>query len=195
MYSSCFALTNLTADCDAVKKVGGVKGKVWIGQKPDLATLTWGTPGEILTMTLGVGKKLATFEGIQFKNTAGSEVAPAENRNLFTQSVSLLLFYKTQTQKKSIQDLLIGDRYFVIIETEAGQLKAYGLDQNPFNPADLGPERGLNVTAGSGGEGTVMADTTGVAITLSGALYDMVNLYKPATSIETVKAQLDALAA
>ena len=194
-YPSCFNLTNVAATCAAVKKVGGVKARFWIGQKPDIQSITFGTNKEITAMTLTSGKKLGRYEGMQFKNSAGFETAPAENRNLFTQTVTGILFYSTQAELEAINQLLVGDRYFAIIETEAGQLKAYGIDDNPFVAADLGPQRGLNISAGTGSEGVVMADSTGVTVTMSGLMYNPTKLYKPATALATVIAELDALAA
>lgn len=192
-YPSCYVLTNLAASCDAVKKVGGVKSRFWVGQKPDIATLTFGSDGQVLTMTLTGGKKLGRFDGMQFKNSASFETSANENRNLFNQTFTGILFYKTDAERKAIETLLIGDRYFVLIETESGQIKAYGLDQNPYNAADLGENRGLNISAGSGSEGTVLADSTGVTCTASGEMYSLPKNYKPATALATVIAELDAL--
>ena len=193
--NSCYSLTNLAASCDAVKKVGGVKSRFWIGQKPDIASLTFGTNGEVLTMTLKAGKKLGQFEGMQFKNTSSSETTPNETRNLFNQTFTGVLFYKTQAELEAIETLLVGDRYFVIYETEAGQLKVKGIDKNPFNAADLGENRGLNISAGTGSDGTVLADTTGVTVTMVGEMYNFDKLYKPATALATVIAELIALSA
>lgn len=194
-YPSCVVLANLAASCDAVKKVGGVNARFWIGQKPDIASLTFGTNGEITAMTLSAGKKLGKYAGMQYKNTAGFETVPNETRNMFNQTFTGVLFYKTQVELEAIENLLVSDRLFAIIETEAGQLKAYGIDKNPFNAADLGANRGLNVSAGAGSDGTVLADTTGVTITLVGEMFQPTKLYKPATAIATVIAELDALAA
>jgi len=194
-YPSCVTLANLDATCDAVKKVGGVNGRFWIGQKPDIASLTFGSNGEITAMTLASGKKLGKYEGIQYKNTASFEAVPNETRNTFNQNFTGILFYKTQAELEAIENLLVANRLFAIIETEAGQLKAYGIDKNPFNAADLGPNRGLNLSASSASEGTVLADTTGVTITLVGEMYNPTKLYKPATAIATVIAELDALSA
>lgn len=192
---SCYSLTNLAASCDAVKKVGGVKSRFWIGQKPDIASLTFGTNGEVTAMTLKAGKKLGQFEGMQFKNTGSTETTPNETRNLFNQTFTGVLFYKTQAELEAIETLLIGDRYFVIYETEAGQLKVKGIDKNPFNSADLGENRGLNISAGTGSDGTVLADTTGVTVTMVGEMYNFDKLYKPATALATVIAELVALSA
>jgi hypothetical protein len=192
-YPSCFNLTNLAATCDAVKKVGGVKHRFWIGQKPDIDTLTFGSNGEITAMTLLSGKKLGRFEGMQFKNTAQFETTANENRNTFSHSFTGILYYKSATELVSIERLLVGDRYFALIETEAGQIKAYGIDLNPFNAADKGPLRGLNISAGTGSEGVQLADDTGVTITMTGTMFTMPKLYKPATAIATVISELDAL--
>jgi hypothetical protein len=194
-YPSCFNLTNLAATCAAVKKVGGVKARFWIGQKPDIDTLTFGSNGEITAMTLLAGKKLGRYEGTQFKNTAQFETTANENRNLFPHSVTGILYYSTQAELKAIEELLVGDRYFAIIETEAGQLKAYGIDQNPFNSADKGPLRGMNISAGTGTEGVVLADDTGVTVTMTGEMYSLPKLYKPAGALATVIGELDALSA
>lgn len=194
-YPSCFTLANLAATCDAVKKVGGVNARIWIGQKPDIASLTFGSNGEVTAMTLTSGKKLGKYEGIQYKNTAGFEAIANETRNTFNQSVTAILFYKTQAELEAIETLLVSNRLFAIIETEAGQLKAYGIDKNPFNAADLGPNRGLNLTASSATDGTVLADSTGVTITIGGEMFNPTKLYKPATALATVIAELDALAA
>jgi hypothetical protein len=132
---------------------------------------------------------------MQFKNTASTETVPNETRNMFNQTFTGILFYKTQAELEAIEKLLTGDRYFVVYETEAGQLKVKGIDKNPFNAADLGENRGMNITAGSGGDGTVLADSTGVTCTMVGEMYNFDKLYKPATALATVIAELDALSA
>ncbi len=194
-YPSCVTLANLAASCDAIKKVGGVKSRFYIGQKPDIASLTFGTNGEVTAMTLSAGKKLGKYDGMQFKNTASFETLPNENRNMFNQTFAGVLFYKTQAELEAIEKLLVSDRLFAIIETEAGQMKVYGIDKNPFYAADLGESRGLNISAGAGGEGTVLADSTGITVTMIGEMYNPVKLYKPATALATVISELDALSA
>jgi hypothetical protein len=192
-YPSCVQLVNLEASCDAVKKVGGIKSRFYIGQKPDIATCTFGTHGEITALTLASGKFLNRFEGVQYKNTGSFETIVNETRNLFNQTFTGILFYHTQTDLEAIEKILISDRLFVIAETESGEFKAYGIDKNPFNAADLGKNRGLNVSAGTGSDGVVLADNTGVTITLVGELYNPVKMFKPASTLAENETYLNGL--
>jgi hypothetical protein len=191
---SCFTLGNYTPTCEDIKQLGGVKARFWIGQKPDLASITYSVGGSVQAITLKVGKFLSIYEGQEFKNTAGWELVPNETRNTFTHNVTGILFYNTENGYDAIQNLLINDKLFILIETNNGKIKTYGIDRNPANDADLGTYRGLNISAGSQSEGTVFADTTGVTFTATGEMFNMPMFFEgTGGSLEEAIQQLNSL--
>jgi hypothetical protein len=171
--SSCVDLIQgLNPSCEALNKAGGVNKRVWIGQ---LSQLTPATPytddvdGYITALSLittSPVQKLHKFIGKTYKNNGSYELQVGENVNTFNHSATLLLYHFTPEDRKAIEQLANADDLFVIFETEAGQVEVFGI------------EKGLNASAGSGGTGTNLNDTTAYTITVSGQQLNMPKLMK-----------------
>lgn len=170
---ACNNLTKgLDPTCEALKKLGGLAKRVWIGQLSqldgytvnestlDIAALDMALSGSVpYTLKKFIGKKL--------KNNANSELVVGENINVFNQSVILILYHKTSLETAAIEELAVAEDVFVIVETQAGDIEVYGIDTNGLASSD-DPLGGLNGSAGTGGTGTALNDSTGYTLTLSG---------------------------
>lgn len=175
-YSGCNELISLAAACASVKKAGGVCSRVWIGERSDLeAKFRFVLSSGVVSLSTDgteIEQKLYKFEGLPANNDARYELVPGENRNLFKHIVSLVLFHSTQEEQKAIEALMSADNLFVIIETEAGKLRVYGIDYNPVTESfNSDQRRGLTPASGAQSEGVLVNDRTGATIAMEGTLY------------------------
>lgn len=178
-YPSCHELTNLDASCDAIKKVGGVTARVWIGKKRDFIDVTaqqyirFADPlsargYNVWTLffhaPLASGTELAYFEGVQLKNTAGFEVVPGANVNAYNHNVNLVLFNYTQEDIAKLNTLMVDEDMIVFIGTESGSVKVYGLDYD--DNANLSTRLGMKVIQGTGLDPVELQGEVGVTLQL-----------------------------
>jgi len=151
-------LSELIASCEAVRKKGGVKKRVWIGRFADI-TYTTDVNGYVDDLTLPVSSPtthLYRFIGRKLKHSGTLEGVVGENFNSITQNALLVLYYSTPADKEAIEQLWNAEDVVAILELESGQIEIWGLD------------RGLNGSALAGGTGVVLQDSTALTVTLSG---------------------------
>lgn len=190
--ATCSYLTlGLDPSCEALKKLAGVNKRVWIGQIDDIDTITFGVDGEITAFTLLATKTLKAFIGKKEKHQGTYELTAGETINLFNQSVVLALYFESDIERKAINELVNVEDMFVFIETNSGVIETYGI----ANSTTLGYDNfGLKATAGTGnGTGVLINDETTYRVTLSGNVPNLPMLYKPASPLASVIADLDAL--
>lgn len=182
-------LTGIQSSCAAIKKVGGLDKRIYLGSIYDLASATFGAAGinSVLTMVFKADKGLVQYIGRAFKNSTGSEIEVGENRNLRNQSVNLAIYYETADELGTLDDLIDQEGVFAITETNAGQLEVFGLNKVNFDAF------GLKVSALTGSSGVALQDSTAFAVTLSGGHTNLQLLYKPAVALATSIAELDGL--
>lgn len=171
--SSCANLTGgLDPSCDALKRVGGLTKRVWLGQLSQLDSYTVnGTTLDIESLSLclngSIPYTLYKFIGRKLKNSKTEEVVVGENINTINQILNLVLYHNTSLEKKKIEDLINAEDVFAIVETNSGILEVYGIDTRGSQSSD-DPIGGLNCSAGTGGTGVLLNDSTAFTITLSG---------------------------
>ena len=190
--ATCSYLTlGLDPSCEALKKLGGVNKRVWIGQIDDIDTITFGVDGEITAFTLLLGKTLKAFIGKKEKHQGTYELTAGETINLFNQSVTLALYFESDLERKAVNELVNVEDMFIFVETNSGVIESYGI----ANSTTLGYDNfGLKATAGTGnGTGILINDETAYRVTLSGNVPNLPMLYKPASPLASVIADLDAL--
>ena len=190
--ATCSYLTlGLDPSCEALKKLGGVNKRVWIGQIDDIASITFGVDGEITALTLAMGKTLKAFIGKKEKHQGTYELTAGETINLFNQSVTLALYFESDLERKAVNELVNVEDMFVFVETNSGVIESYGI----ANSTSLGYDNfGLKATAGTGnGTGILINDETAYRVTLSGNVPNLPMLYKPASPLASVIADLDAM--
>lgn len=197
------ACNNLTLGldpiCEALKKLGGVAKRVWIGQLSWLDAFTVNESTlDIATLVMALNGstnfKLKKFIGKKLKNSANSPVEVGENINVFNQTVILVLYYKTSLEIAAIEELVNIEDGFVVIETMAGDIEVYGVDTNGTVDSE-DPLGGLNTSAGECGTGIVLNDSTSYTVTLSGQhriMKRIFNISASATLAQNI-AYLDAI--
>lgn len=176
-------LTSLAASCAATKKKGGVKKKVWAAPF-GAVTFTYDVDGNIDTVTIATTSPatvLTTYEGRRLKNNGAYTGEVGENANTISQALNLVLYAKEQNERDAINALFQSDELIVFIETESGDIEAWGVDT------------GLLPSALTGGTGTALNDSTGITVTLTGSQDGIATKCKFGATLADDIAYLDAL--
>lgn len=174
------------ADCAAIKKIGGVDKRVWIGALDDLTAIAFGTDNIISSFTFASGKGFVHVSGKKDKNNGAYEVTRGENVTTVNQTVNLSVYWSTAAQLAALNNLVQAEQLFVVLETNAGMLEVYGVSAGAsFDNFGLAP-------GGTGGTGTVMQDSTAFTFTLTGEQLNLPLLYAPGVALATNIAALDA---
>lgn len=196
---ACNNLTlGLDPSCDALKKLGGLAKRVWVGQLSQLDSFTVNENTldiETLIMAFNGSVRfgLKKFVGKKLKHNVTTPVEVGENINVFNQTVALVLYHFTSLEKSAIEGLVNGEDLFVLVETFAGQIEVYGIDTTGSESSE-DPIGGLNASAGEGGTGTALNDPTAYTVTLSGqhrVMSRIFNISSTATLAQNI-AYLDA---
>jgi len=190
--SVCSFLTmGLDPTCEALKKIGGVNKRVYIGQISDIDTITFGNDGEITVLTLNTGASLKPFVGKKEKHQGTYELTAGETINLFNQSVILGLYFESDVERAAINELVNVEDMFAFVETNSGVIETYGIS----NSTILGYDNfGLKATAGTGnGTGVLLNDDTIYRVTLSGNVPNLPMLFQPAQTLANALANLDSI--
>ena len=181
-------LDSLDPTCSALKKLGGVNKRVYIGQLSQLSSYSQDpTTKDITTITMGAcgstAYMLKKFVGKKFKHNGTYEVVVGENVNTVNQSAILVLYHFTSRDKEKIEQLINAEDLFLIMENNAGQVEVWGI------------ELGLNTSAGSGGTGALLNDPTAFTITLSGEQSTLSRIFNvgPTSTLAQNLAYLDAI--
>jgi hypothetical protein len=95
----------------------------------------------------------------------------------------MALYYSTPSELETLNQLANADDVVVFMEGNDSKIYVLGLD------------KGLNATAGEGGSGILLNDSTAYMITLSGEQTKAPNMFRvnAAASLATNQAYLDAL--
>jgi hypothetical protein len=180
-------LENLDPSCEALNKVGGVDKRFWGVPKNQIASYTTNSDGAVNTLLLKqiAGSSpaeyftLAKFSGKRDKHDFGVEGVAGENVNTFNHQGIVALFAYSPAEIAAIEKLFNTDDVVLFAETNAGQIKVYGLD------------KGLNGSALSMREGVVLNDPTQCTVTLEGEQMTMPKVFSTGTLAQTI-AYLDA---
>lgn len=180
--ANCNFLTrNLDPSCAALKGLGGVDKEIRIGQLDDIDTITFGADGQVLTLTLKVGKGVKGFIGKKEKHQGTYELTTGDTVNLFNQSVILALYFQNDAERAAINELVNVEDMFAFIQTNTGVIEVYGIS----NSAILDFRNfGLKCSAGAGnGTGVAINDDKVYRVTLSGSVPNLPMTYKPANTL------------
>lgn len=193
--NSCNQLltANFISSCAGLNKIGGVDGTVYIGFRPDIATLAL-TAGAITTFTLTAGKKLAKFSGKKEQHDISWESVPMKGSNaMYKHMAKLYLYPETQADVANLELLISSKRMFLIYVNLNGKVKALGIDINPYIGGDFDDERGLSVQASKYTEGVTVSADTWCELPLEGNFWSAPKFYKPASSLATTITELDGM--
>jgi len=180
------------ASCTAIKKVGGLDKRIYLGAIGDLDTVTIGSNNTLTSLTFLAAKGFVKMVGRKEKNSAGSDIEVGENLTLRKQNVNLSVYYDTVgTQAtidlSSIDAIIDNEAMFAIVETNAGTLEVFGINKTNFD------NYGLKVTDNPGTSGLLLNDVTAFAMVMSGGFTNLQLIYNPSASLATNIAALDAL--
>ena len=194
--ASCneFLAANFIASCNGLQKVGGVDGTVYIGFRPDIATLTLGTNGEITALTLTGGKYLYKFGGKKEQHEITSDLVPMKGAfPKYKHTAKMFLYPYSAADIQALENLLASKRMFLIYVSLSGQVKALGIDLNPYIGGDFDDERGLAPINEKWVEGINYAADSWSEVTLEGEFWSKPKLYKPDGVLADNIAALDAM--
>lgn len=176
-------LLNLDPSCNALKKKGGLKKKIWIVGY-DKATLTTDVDGNIDTITLATASPanvLNTFIGKKLKHNGALTGEVGGNTNTINQELNIVLYYYSQSERDAIDALFQSEEVLAFVQTESGQIECWGY------------ETGLTASALTGGTGTALNDDTAVTVTLSGSQDTLPKVCKFGVNLAADIAYLEAL--
>lgn len=181
-------ISGIDPACDALKKVGGVNKRVWIGLKSNIS-YTIDSNGYVSTVTMGnvgsISAKLYKFIGKRDKNSFAFPMTAGDNINTFNHTAIMQLYYSTPSELETLNQIANADDMVVFMEGNDEKIYVLGLG------------KGLNATAGEGGSGILLNDSTAYTLTLSGEETDTPKIFRTVAgaSISTLTAYLDNLAA
>lgn len=181
-------LSGIDPACDALNKVGGVNKRVWIGLKANISYTVDGE-GYVTAITMGtsgsISTKLYKFIGKRDKNSFSFPLTAGENINTFNHTAVMQLYYSTPSDLEALNQLANSDDLVVFMQGNDDKIYVLGLD------------KGLNASAGEGGSGVLLNDSTAYTLTLSGEQTEAPRIFRTVegASISTLTAYLDALAA
>lgn len=181
-------ISGIDPACDALNKVGGVNKRVWIGLKSNIS-YTIDSNGYVSTVTMGnvgsISAKLYKFIGKRDKNSFAFPMTAGDNINTFNHTAIMQLYYSTPSELETLNQIANADDMVVFMEGNDEKIYVLGLG------------KGLNATAGEGGSGILLNDSTAYTLTLSGEETDTPKIFRTVAgaSISTLTAYLDNLAA
>lgn len=183
-------LANILSDCSAVKRIGGVKAKMYYTRAESIEGIAVdATTGNLKTLVLKTGAKFLTLEGRKFKNTAGTTFARSENGpNLRNQSVMFRAYIKTAKQRDAVDAILDNEGFVFFVPTNGGVVKVYGYSKEG---AEI--SQGLSATDASESDGTAMGDDTTLPITFTGAETNLPLIYEETGGFSATLDYLDTL--
>lgn len=174
------------ASCAAIKKVGGLDKRIYLGAIGDLETVTFGSDNTVTSFTFAATKGFVKMIGRKEKNSAGSDIEVGENITLRNQTVNLSVYYETSEDLAAIDEIIDNEGMFAVVETNPGTLEVFGINKVNFDGY------GLKVTANPGTSGLLLNDSTAFAMVLSGGFTNLQLMYNPGTALATNIAALDA---
>ncbi len=180
------------ASCTAIKKVGGLDKRIYLGAIGDLTAVTIGSNNTLTSLTFATDKGFVKMIGRKEKNSAGSDIEVGENLTLRNQTLNLSVYYdavgsQATIDLDSIDKIIDNEGMFAIVETNAGTLEVFGINKTNFD------NYGLKVTANPGTSGLLLNDATAFAMVLSGGFTNLQLIYNPSASLATNITALEAL--
>src|SRR6187551_119047 len=126
------------ASCTAIKKVGGLDKRIYLGAIGDLTAVVIGTDNSVTSFTFADEKGFVKMIGRKEKNSAGSDIEVGENITLRNQNVNLSVYYDTAgvqaaTDLNTIDDIIDNEGMFAVVETNAGTLEVFGINKTNFD--------------------------------------------------------------
>lgn len=153
----CGITAGIDANCDSLRKPGGLFREAWGFNLSDLRVPIDVTLAEYVTsLEFNTYRSLFKFVGTKYSHEANWTENTSDGGNKsYTQTVTLRLFNSTPTDDATIEDLGVSE-VGILVKTNAGEFLIYGA------------ENGLTSNGSSGGAGRQAVDATTSQIVLIG---------------------------
>ena len=179
-------LRSIAVSCEAKNATAGVNKRLWLTTLSRIDSTTKDSDGYVNTLVLGEDSssqdyKLITITGKAYTHNGAFEGVFGDNVNLIKHNATVKMFCDTPEKRELVKNLLNEDDVVVIYETEAGKIEIYGL------------EKGLEMSALSGGTGTALQDDFGITATFSGDQSALPDMMLVGGSLTSTIAYLDAI--
>lgn len=152
-------IRGLNPVCAAIKKVGGVDKTCYAAPK-DRLTFTYDSDGYMNTVSISLNGslpgKLYKLTGRDDKNSWSTPLTVGENINTFNHTANFLAYYSTPTEIDTIEKIIGVDKLVFFYQNNDGNIVVLGWD------------KGVKASAGEGGSGVLLNDTTAYSLTFSG---------------------------
>ena len=156
-------MIDLTPSRCALKRIGGIDKRIFVGSLSDVAGFTTNTAGEIITLVMKTGKQLYALVGKPYEGNHNTNFADNPNATLYEQTVNFISYVDTQQEKNAIELLRDQDDLFVIVMNNYGRFEAFGLVGMEGRPA-----QGLRITGGGHGIEAAAGGGSGTPLTFTG---------------------------
>lgn len=154
--ATCRITTGVDLNCEAVRKVGGVKQRLWIATSLEGFSVTTDVDGYVTALNFDTYGGLVKFTGTKNGHSGGSTVQITDGGNRFFQhNVQITLMPDTPIEDDAILDLISGD-YPMILEDRNGDFFLYGATN------------GMSITEGTQNTGTEATSAIGDILTFAG---------------------------
>ncbi len=180
-------LDNLDPSCDALNKPAGADKRVYLTSKSHFSYTVDGN-GYVNSLSMltngSIPFKLKKFIGQPDKNSATWPLTAGENVNTWNHTWVEPLYYSNPSELLAIEKACKAKQLVAIFQGADDKIMILGLD------------KGLKATAGEGGTGILLNDSTAWTITLSGEQRFMPKYFSingETATIDQNLAYLDAL--
>lgn len=194
-------------DFCGIQRKTGVRGDVYFADKRDITGVTFGTNGQVLTITMATGKQFFKLSGEHntHKINPGKSKYSGTKNVMYDADVELNFHPNYDSVYSATPVVLATDKIlnelnklkygvFAYITNE-GILKFIGIDQNPQFPTDFFDLRGLGAVDGNGQEeGVKLGEHHPYIFKFKGEFYNRGLNFLPTagTTIELVKSTFES---
>lgn len=125
----CGITGGLSVDCDALRRVGGVNKRAFVGNLSDVESYTTDVDGCITAITFAATTGLYELESRKASHSGGitAQVSGEGGNKFYTHDVQLKLFSSTCAEDKIIEELLVAN-LIIILETNNKEFLLFGQD-------------------------------------------------------------------
>lgn len=181
---NCGISAGIDANCDDLRKPGGLSKEVWGFNLSDLRTpIPVAIADYVTNLDLSTYQSLYKFSSTKYSHEATWTEQTGDGGNKsYNQSVTLRLFNSNPSDDAAIEDLGVAE-IGLIVKTNAGEYLIYGA------------ENGLSSDGSTGGAGRQAVDATTSQIVLVGTERFLPKRLLIGGSAASTKAYLDAMTA
>lgn len=177
---ACGITGGLSIDCDALRRVGGVNKRAYIGNIDDVEGYTTDVDGCITAITFVAATGLYEFDSRKSSHSGGytPQIGGEGGNKFYNHDVQLKLFSDSCAEDGILEELLVAST-IIILETNNREFKLYG----GFN--------GMDQTGGSQNSGQAAASDISDTLIFTGEESDLPKRVLD-TDYETTKTLLES---